>query len=454
MPDRRGGICADEEDAIGEVGAWRAVPLHAKAGATLKPEKAERLLNLFGQLLEKAEALRETLAVAEPTEIERMLFQLWPQGLPHLSDLRNLAQTQGKPVKWDEVEKIAVGRSRPFREGLELALRIAPTNVPVTLMGETGVGKELFATIIHHTSPRREGPFIAVNCGALPENLYAAELFGYEPGSFTGAHRQGRIGKIEAAHNGTIFFDEIGEMAPSAQVALLRFLDSGEIQKIGRTKPMRVDVRILCASNRDLEGLVISGAFRQDLYYRLNLFPIVIPALGERCEDIPLLAAHFLEKAIMRHGTTKCHRLSPETSRFLSELDWPGNVRQLAFAVERAMLVAAHEELLPADFQFLQGSPKTVPSDLAAEIGRQLEKVSALPVSEIHPWAELLARQGHRELSNRDIARAFDLSETAARDRLPILCKKGILISHGEKRGRRYSLNTEHFDVLPASKPK
>jgi len=417
-----------------------------EAGFALESEKIERLLNVFGQLSEKAEALGEDLAVAEPTETERLLFQLWPKGLPHLSDLRNLAQAQSKTVKWDEVEEIAVGRSRSFRQSLELALRIAPTNVPVTLLGETGVGKELFATIIHQISHRRDGAFVAVNCGALPESLYAAELFGYEPGSFTGAHRQGRIGKIEAAGGGTLFFDEIGDLAPPAQVALLRFLDSGEIQKIGRVKPTTVDVRIICASNRNLESLVNKGAFRQDLYYRLSLFPIVIPTLTERRDDIPLLASHFLERAMMRHGTTKCYRLSPETSRFLSELDWPGNVRQLAFAVERAMLLSDHEELAPADFCFLQDSPKIIPSDLAAEIGHQLEKAAVLPASEIHRWADLLARQGHRGLSNRDVARAFDLSETAARDRLRMLCKKGILISRGEKRGRKYFLNAEHFD--------
>jgi DNA-binding NtrC family response regulator len=180
----------------------------------------------------------------------------------------------------------------------------------------------------------------------------------------------------------------------------------------------------------------------------------VIPALRERREDIPLLAAHFLERAMARHGTTRCCRLSPETSRFLSKLDWPGNVRQLAFAVERAMLVCDHEELTPADFRFLQDSPKIIPADLAAEIGLHLEKAAVLPAIEIRRWADLLARQGRSGLSNRDVAREFDLSETAARDRLRMLCKKGILASRGEKRGRKYFLNTEHFGILAASEPK
>jgi transcriptional regulator with PAS, ATPase and Fis domain len=434
---------------------WRALlDEKIEAGLALKPERIERLLNLFGRLSEKAEALGETLAVAEPTETERLLFRLWPQGLPHLSDLRHLAQTQSESMPWGEVEKAAIGQSSAFKAALELALRIAATNVPVMLLGETGVGKELFATIIHAVSQRREGPFVAVNCGALPESLYVTELFGYEPGSFTGAHRQGRIGKIEAANGGTLFFDEIGDLAPPAQVALLRFLDSGEIQKIGKVKPTIVDVRVICASNRNLESLVNKGTFRQDLYYRLSLFPVVIPALRERREDIPLLAAHFLERAMVRHGTTRCYRLSPETSGCLSKLDWPGNVRQLAFALERAMLVCDHEELTPADFRFLQDSPRIIPADLAAEIGLHLEKAAVLPAIEIHRWADLLARQGRSGLSNRDVAREFDLSETAARDRLRMLCKKGILASRGEKRGRRYFLNTEHLDVLTSSEPK
>ncbi|MFH1010068.1 MAG: sigma 54-interacting transcriptional regulator [bacterium] len=434
---------------------WRAL-LREKvdAGFALPSEKIEPLSLLFDQLVQRVETAREILAVAEPSENERLLFRLWPKGLPHLSDLRNLAQTQGKSAEWGEVEEIAVGRSRLFRQSLELALRIAPTNVPVTLLGETGVGKELFATIIHQVSQRRDGPFIAVNCGALPENLYAAELFGYEPGAFTGAHRQGQIGKVEAAHGGTLFLDEIGELTPNAQVALLRFLDSGEIQKIGRAKSTRVDVRVLCASNKDLESLVASGTFRQDLFYRVSLFPIKIAPLRQRREDILLLATHFLNQAMMKSATIMQYRFAPETLPFLSEFDWPGNVRQLAFAVERAMLLSDHEELSPADFRFLQAKVKDVSSDFYAEIGHHLQKMTGLSSREIKQWTELLSKEGYAGLSNRDVARAFDISETAARQRLRRLCDKGILIAKGEKRGRRYFLNIEHLGSLDASKPK
>lgn len=423
---------------------WRAL-LDEKiaAGLALPSRNIEQLTGLFAGLAQRAEEARESVAIAEPTETERLLFQLWPRGLPHLTDLQSVGQAKSKPAPWREVEETAIGRSPAFKEALELALRIAPTNVPVTLLGETGVGKELFANIIHSISRRHAGPFVAVNCGALPESLYAAELFGYEPGSFTGAHREGRLGKMEAASGGTLFLDEIGGLTLGAQAALLRFLDSGEIQKIGRVESVRVDVRVLCASNQKLEDLVASGTFRQDLYYRLSLFPVTIPPLRQRREDIPLLAAHFLDRAMVQHGVGVSFRLSPETARFLSDLDWPGNVRQLAFAVERAMLLSRREELTLSDFDFLKSKPGSISQDLSDQITRHLQKLAGFPSGEIERWTYLLARQGRTGLSNRDIARAFDVSETAARDRLRFLCAKGILVSKGEKRGRKYFLHSE-----------
>jgi transcriptional regulator with PAS, ATPase and Fis domain len=425
---------------------WRALLEESGPTLAMPAERIEDLTPELAKVIEKAEQSAETLTVAEPSEAERVLIQISPKGLPHLSDLRDLARTRDMPVSLREVERIAIGRSPAFKKVLELALRIAPTKVPVTLLGETGVGKELFANIIHSASPRNAGPLVAVNCGAVAESLYATELFGYEPGSFTGANREGRVGKIEAADGGTLFLDEIGELSGQAQTALLRFLDSGEVQKIGKAKPIHANVRIVCASNRPLEELIANGTFRQDLYYRLALFPITIPPLRQRRQDIPLLASHFLDHAMVRHGSTTRYHFSQETMRFLSDLDWPGNVRQLAFAVERAVLLSRHEELTPSDFHFLQTESAGISQDLSAQVAHQLQNWAGSLSGEIERWAAVLARQGRTGLSNRDIVRAFNVSETAARDRLKFLCAKGILVSRGEKRGRKYFLNPELFN--------
>jgi len=217
---------------------------------------------------------------------------------------------------------------------------------------------------------------------------------------------------------------------------------------------MQVDVRVLCASNRDLESLVTNGTFRQDLFYRINLFPIKIAPLRQHREDISLLAAHFLNQAMRKNAIIRHYRLAPETLSFLSEFDWPGNVRQLAFAVERAMLLSDHELLSRADFHFLKSPMKDVSRDLSAEIGHHLQKMAGLSSREIAKWTELLSKEGHAGLSNRDVARAFDISETAARERLRRLCAKGILVAKGEKRGRRYFLNIDHLDSTGACNPK
>lgn len=424
---------------------WQALLEERGPALAVPAKKIEHLSHELAKVVEKSEQRSETLAVAEPSEAERLLIRISPKGLPHLSDLQDLARTRDMPVSLHEVERIAIGRSPAFKEVLELALRSAPTKVPVTLLGETGVGKELFANIIHSMSPRCAGPLVTANCGAIAQSLYATELFGYEPGSFTGASREGREGKIEAADGGTLFLDEIGELSEQAQTALLRFLDSGEVQKIGKAKSIHVDVRFICASNRSLEELIASGTFRKDLYYRLALFPITIPPLRQRRQDIPLLASHFLNHAMIRHASKTHYCFSQETIRFLSDLDWPGNVRQLAFAVERAMLLSCHEELTPSDFHFLQTEPAGISQDLSTQVAREIQNRVGSLSGEIERWASVLARQGRTGLSNRDVVRAFDVSETAARDRLKFLCAKGILVSKGEKRGRKYFLNPELF---------
>ncbi len=229
-----------------------------------------------------------------------------------------------------------VGRSREILRVLELVHRVAPTSATVLLRGESGVGKEVFARAIHYLSPRSDKPFIVVNCGAIPEHLLEAELFGYEKGAFTGAYSS-KKGKFELADGGTLFLDEVGDLPLPLQVKLLRALQEKEIERVGGTRPIKVDVRIISATNRNLEEMVREGAFREDLYYRLNVFPIFIPPLRERKEDIPVLANHFLEK--LKKEYNKEVSLSQEVMTALIAHPWKGNVRELQNVMERMVIL-------------------------------------------------------------------------------------------------------------------
>ena len=211
------------------------------------------------------------------------------------------------------------------------------------IRGETGTGKELIARAIHNKSTVKDGPFIAVNCAALPESLLESELFGHEKGSFTGAVTQ-RIGRFEAADGGTLFLDEIGEIPPSAQGRLLRAIQEKEIQRVGGMQTVRINVRLICATNRDLEADVKEGRFREDLYYRINVFTILLPPLRNRGADVLLLADHFVKKYARVHGK-QIHRISTPAIDMLSAYHWPGNVRELENVIERAVLVAAGDTI-------------------------------------------------------------------------------------------------------------
>ncbi len=236
-----------------------------------------------------------------------------------------------------------VGQSKPMQELFGVIRSIAETDVSVLIQGETGTGKELIARAIHYNSPRKGRRFVAVNCGALAETLLQSELFGHEKGAFTGADAR-RKGIFEVADGGTLFLDEIGEISPGTQVKLLRVLEDGEFQRVGGSETIRVNVRVLSATNQNVEGMVKSGRFRQDLYYRLNVFPIRVPPLRERREDIPLLVAHFIEKA-GRKMPRSIRGVSPEAMALLIAFDWPGNVRELENVVQRMMVVAKGETL-------------------------------------------------------------------------------------------------------------
>jgi len=245
------------------------------------------------------------------------------------------------------------GNSSKMNEVFSLIESVAKTDAKVLIRGESGVGKELVADAIHYNSLRSGKPFVKVNCAALPESLIESELFGHEKGSFTGATVQ-RIGRFEAANGGTIFLDEFGDIPASTQVKLLRVLQEREIERVGSTKPIKVDVRILCATNRNLEELITKDQFREDLYYRINVFPVYIPSLRERINDIPVLTDFFIDKFNKRHGKN-IKRITASAIDTLMVYHWPGNIRELENCIERACILCADQVIrthnLPASLQ-------------------------------------------------------------------------------------------------------
>jgi DNA-binding NtrC family response regulator len=256
-----------------------------------------------------------------------------------------------------------VGKSRVMRDLFQLLETVAQSSSTVLVTGETGTGKELAARAIHHNSPRRTQRFVAINCSAIPETLLEAELFGHVRGAFTGAVAT-RQGRFEQAHRGTLFLDEIGTMSPSLQAKLLRVLQSREFERVGDAHPVRVDVRVIAATNSDLAKMVEQGAFREDLYYRLNVIPIHVPALRERREDVPLLVQHFIERLCHEQTPPRAPMtVSQEAMRLLMSFPWPGNVRQLENTVERAIALSpgrAQIEVkdLPPDVQRAAAAPE------------------------------------------------------------------------------------------------
>jgi len=240
-----------------------------------------------------------------------------------------------------------VSNSPVMQDFMDMVRRVVPSNTSLLLLGETGVGKERLARAIHAEGSRSEGPFIAINCGALPESLLESELFGHEEGSFTGATRA-RRGCFETAHGGTIFLDEIAEMPSHLQVKLLRVLQEHEVQRVGGERPMAVDVRVMAATNREMPDEVASGSFRKDLYYRLGVVSLTVPPLRDRREDIAELVLSYLDFLRPRVGTD-VHKIGQDAIAAMVEYDWPGNVRELINVVERAMLLSATDEIGLAD---------------------------------------------------------------------------------------------------------
>jgi Nif-specific regulatory protein len=310
-----------------------------------------RLLTIIASMIAQAVRLRQAVVVRQ----ERLAAE----------NQRLKAELYGR----FEPDNI-VGKDKAMRAIYDIIPQVAPSSTTILLRGESGTGKELVAQAIHFNSPRKDKPLIKVNCAALPETLMESELFGHERGAFTGALNQ-RKGRFEQAAGGTLFLDEIGDFPPSTQIRLLRVLQEREFERVGGNTTLRVDVRIIAATNRDLEAAMAAGQFRQDLYYRLNVFPIHIPPLRERKTDIPLLTDHFIEKFNRSHRKD-VRRVSTPALDMLMAYHWPGNIRELENVIERAVLLSTdgviHGHLLPPSLQTAEATGTAPLGTLKAQI--------------------------------------------------------------------------------------
>ena len=325
-----------------------------------------------------------------------------------LVTIRNALQQRGLSQEVtrlrDEVESRyeIVGRSFAIRTVLERIEKVGPTDARVLVTGENGSGKELVARALHRVSPRAEEPFVEVNCAAIPSELIESELFGHVKGAFTGAHTD-RTGKFEQAHGGTLFLDEVGDMSLSAQAKVLRALQEGLVTRVGGEKAVRVDVRVIAATNKDIELEIDEGRFREDLYFRLNVVPIHVPPLRDRREDIPMLVRHFTERAVEEQRLPP-RRLSPEAVERLVSMPWPGNVRELKNTVERLLILSHGSEVGPREVDRLVGEPQE--SGLTAEL---MEAESFAAFKEQAEKAYILAKLRSHEWNVSETARSIDM---------------------------------------------
>jgi len=283
---------------------------------------------------------------------------------------------------------VIVGQSESMKKVEELVRKVGPTDTTVLISGESGTGKELVARAIHRHSRRRDKPFVAVDCGSLVENLFESELFGHVKGSFTGATAT-KYGRFELANGGTLFFDEIGNISINIQTKLLRVLQEREITKVGSSQVIKVDVRIVAATNKDLQKAVKAGTFREDIFYRLSVVPISLPPLRERRDDIPLLANHFLRK-YNRKRRKNIRAISDRAMKALVEYDWPGNVRELENAIERAVVLSENDVVKPSDLLYYG---LTVETPSASDTG---EAKRLIDVEKEHIAKALKMFNGHR----------------------------------------------------------
>jgi two-component system NtrC family response regulator len=332
----------------------------------INPEIDVVIITAYGTIETAVDAMKAGALdyITKPVEFEELLLLV-----DRVSERRTLIkeneilreQLGEKGVTTDRI----IYRGEKMSSVINMAGRVAASRATVLLQGESGTGKELLARLIHHLSPRAARRIIAVNCGALHENLLESELFGHEKGAFTGATAR-RIGRFEEADGGTLFLDEIGELSPQVQVKLLRFLQEHEFQRLGGNQTLRTDVRVISATNSDLEQRVKAGAFREDLFYRLNVVMMSIPPLRERKEDIPILINHFLKRYAEENGK-EIAGLSSEAQDVLLKYDYPGNVRELENIIERAVVIAREDVISVEDLPFSESMEETTESRKAEE---------------------------------------------------------------------------------------
>ncbi|WP_084055843.1 sigma-54-dependent transcriptional regulator [Desulfacinum hydrothermale] len=348
------------------------------------------VITAYGTIETAVEALREGAYdyMTKPINLKRL--RSYVQKICRAKRLEDENIRLREELSRERQYRNIVGCSDALMEVLDLIDQVAPTDVPVLILGETGTGKELVARAIHQRSFRSSGPFISLNCGALPPDLFESELFGYEKGAFTGAHNR-KPGRYEMAHGGTLFLDEIAEMAASSQVDFLRLLEEGVVHRLGSTRPLEVDVRVLAATNKDLEALCRQGQFREDLYYRLNVVSITLPPLRERKEDVPVLAVHFLEEFKEKYRRPELV-FDPGVLEDLKAYSWPGNIRELRNAVERAAVLCRGNKITRRFFPFL--------ADVSGPPGPSSETVQE-PAGYPAPWTLAQVEKAH-------IARALE----------------------------------------------
>jgi len=336
------------------------------------PKKGKRMMNSTGEpVLENGKVIRligNTLDITEQEnafeEIRRLKDELYKENIVLREEINSTSM-------FEEV----LGASAVLQRVLALAAKVAPTDSTVLIMGETGTGKELIARAIHKRSKRVERSFVSVNCAAIPSALIMSELFGHEKGAFTGAVQR-RLGRFELAEGGTLFLDEVGDLPLETQIALLRVLQEREFERVGGTEMLRCDVRMIAATNRDLHSAIAAGSFRSDLFYRLNVFPITLPPLRERKEDIALLVNYFVDRYAKRAGK-KIDRIRKKSLEALQEYSWPGNVRELQNVIERSLIIVDTNEFSVDKNWFsheFQSSPRVGP---ASRISTEQEQIEA-----------------------------------------------------------------------------
>lgn len=329
------------------------------------PEAMIILMTAFGTTQTAIEAMKFGAFdyIIKPFDIKRVVG-ITEKAVQAWRDLSSARKDYAPVLNVDDYKEGIVGSSEPMQEVFKVVGQVAASDVTVLITGESGTGKELVARCVYQHSLRSDKPFMAVNCAAIPENLIESELFGHEKGSFTGANQQ-RLGKFELCDGGTLFLDEIGDMALPVQTKILRALQEGEIQRVGGTSTIKVDVRLIAATNKPLEKMVEDKSFREDLYYRLNVMRILLPSLRERRDDIPALVDFMLQR-LRKQRKTKVTQLSPEAMVLMQKYPWPGNVRELENVVHRSAVIVKGETILPRDLpRELQAMAEKIPAETA-----------------------------------------------------------------------------------------